>query len=410
MEITSSEKGIAAMDNFDGYLEKHFVDPHGVIYTFIDAATLKPADDAFYEPYAKIKPTLFNSPCHWGPDNFTPAELGMYENCGMTTGAYLNSLCSALRTPGSGTEEIRKRAKRSFDALVYIYNIGQTLEKGFFPKIWGDRLSHQTSTDQCLYTVHSMHNYYPFASEADREKIAEIIIGIAEFWQRRKYVLTYFDRVNMVWPPLRFPPLLMLAYRYSGKEAFRKEALRILNEHRDIVPEYLVRNGYLYCSADHIAMDTMNFELMVDFAPLPEEWFEKLYSGLRKEWGQYRKSLTEDGFFWINMYYDQKTETAVPREKECPRSAWSTMIVRAGLQLSRLIPEIYPDARKAAELVLNKLAPEKMYYYHPDDKEQLDPERRYRMLFLSGDAISNRQWAYRLLREYDAKGHIDGGY
>ena len=398
------------MKNFDAFLEKHFADRNGVIYTLIDAATLKPADDAFYEPYAKIKPTLFNAPCRWGPDHFTPAEMGWYENCGMTTGCYLESLCSVLRTPGDGTEEIRKRAKRTFDALVYIYNTGQAWEKGFFPKIWGDRLSHQTSTDQCLYAVHSMHNYYPFASEEDRKKIAEIIVGIAEFWHRRKYILTYYDRVDMVWPPLRFPPLLMLAYRYSGNEDLKKEALRILNEHRDIIPEYLVRGEYMGASADCMTMDTMNFELMVDFAPLPEEWHEMLFSGLRKEWNQRKQSLTPDGYYRPNMHYDQKTGIAVPREKGCPRSAWSTMIVRAGLQLSRLIPDIYPEAREAAELVLNQLAPEDMNYYHPEDKEQFESEQRYKMLFLSGDAITNRQWAYRLLREYDAKGHIGGGY
>ena len=110
------------------------------------------------------------------------------------------------------------------------------------------------------------------------------------------------------------------------------------------------------------------------------------------------------------MRYDVQTGTAVPSAKGCPRSAWSTMIVRAGLQLSRLIPEIYPETREVAERVLNNLSPEDMNYYHPDDKEQFAPEQRYKMLFLSGDAITNRQWAYRLLREYDAKGRIDGGY
>ena len=398
------------MENFDSFIEEHFVDPHGVVYTMLDAATLKPADAAFFAPFAKIKSTCRNSLRTWGPDTFSPEEFWAYENCGMTTGAYLNSLCSALRTPGDGTEEIRKRAKRTFDALVHIYDIGQTLEKGFFPKIWGNRLTNQTSTDQCLYAVHSMHNYYPFASEKDRKKIAEIIVGIAEFWYRKNYILTYLDRKDMVWPPLRFPPLLMLAYRYSGNEDFRTEALRILNAHRDSIPEYLVRNDWLYCSADHLTMDTMNFELMADFAPVPEEWHEILYPGLRKEWGQYRKSLTPDGYYWINMHYDQKTETALPLEKECPRSGWSTMIVRAGLQLSRLIPDIYPEALEAAEPVLNKLAPEEMYYYHPDDKRQFPPDRHGEMLFLSGDAIANRQWAYRLFREYDVKGHIDAGY
>jgi len=405
----SDKKGLFAMKNFDTFLEEHFLDSNGVVYTMIDAATLKPMKDSFFEPFAKIKPNGENVVCTWGPDTFSPVDFWLYENCGMTTGAYLNSLCSAMRTPGSDTPEIRKRAKRTFDAQCYMYGIGQTFEKGFFPKIWGNRLSRQTSTDQCLYTVHSMHNYYPFASAEDQKMISEIIVSIADFWYKRKYILTYYLKKDMVWPPLRFPPLLMLAYRYSGNEEYRTEALRILNLHRNEVPEYLVRNEYLSNSADCMTMDTMNTELMVDFSPLPEEWCVMMLDGLRKEWQQRKRSLTPDGFYWTNMCYDLQTETATPKGKNCPRSAWSSMIVRAGLQLSRLIPDIYEEAREAAEIILNKLSPEEMYYYHPEDKEHFSPELQYKMLFLSGDAIVNRQWAYRLMKEYDAKGFIDVG-
>ena len=74
-------------------------------------------------------------------------------------------------------------------------------------------------------------------------------------------------------------------------------------------------------------------------------------------------------------------------------------VVRSGLQMSRFMPEIYPDARRLAENVLAKLLPEEMYYYHPDDAYHLPRYRQYNNQFLSGDAIANRQWAYRLYNE-----------
>jgi len=43
------------MGNFDSFLEEHFIDSNGVVYSQIDAATLKPMTDAFFEPFAQIK-------------------------------------------------------------------------------------------------------------------------------------------------------------------------------------------------------------------------------------------------------------------------------------------------------------------------------------------------------------------
>ena len=402
-------------DNFDPFLENYFLDANGVVYTGILLDTLRPPENEFFQRYlpADEKPvskkTLQMPTLHtvWGPDAFSLADFWAYENCGMTTGAYLNALCSALRTPGCDTPEIRKRAKRTFDAQQYIFRIGSQWEYGFFPKIWGNRFSYQTSTDQMLYTIHSMHNYYPFASPEDQAEITRLIPAMADFWMKRNYILTYYNRENMVWPPLRFPSFLMMAWKYSGEEKYRKEALRILEENKNHIAEHLVEEHWaephiLIHSADAVTMDTMNIEMMTDFAPLPEPYRQLLLDGLKKVWLQRKKTLCSDGFYWINMLYDLKTGIATPQKSGCPRSGWSTMIVRAGLEISRLIPEFYPEAKEAAELVLSSLKPEEMYYYHPDDAEQLEPHLRYKTRFLSGDAIANRQWAYYLLQEMEA--------
>lgn len=405
--------------NFDSFLEDHFIDPNGVVYTSLHLDTLLPPTDEFfrrYEPEKKEIPScsalqIPNSQTTWGPDSFSMAEFWAYENCGMCTGAYLNALCCAMRTPGYDTPDIRKRAKRTFDAQLYIFRLGNRWEYGFFPKIWGNRFSYQTSTDQMLYTIHSMHNYYPFATREDRAEIARLIPAMADFWMKRNYTLTYYNIKDMVWPPLRFPSFLMMAWKYSGEEKYRKEALRILEESKGHITEHLIeyRPEYpteplaLVHSGDAITMDTMNIEMMIDYVPMPEPYRQKLLDGLKKVWHQRKKTLCPDGFYWINMAYDLQTDTAVPKPVECPRSGWSTMIVRAGLEISRLIPEIFPEAKAAAELVLAKLKPEEMYYYHPDDAEQLKPDSRFKMQFLSGDAIANRQWSYYLLKELEAE-------
>ena len=391
------------MDEFDRFIEDHFIDAHGVVYSQIDVATLQPLQDDFFRSWGGDNTDTWGG--GWGEDHFSAAEYWSYENCGMCTGAYLNSLCCALRLPGIDEEDVRRRAKRTFDGLVYIYRIGQAWERGFFPKIWGNRLSHQTSTDQVLYAMHSMHNYYPFSSAEDRKSIEEMIPAMAEFWMNRNYVLSYYHVKDMVWPPLRFPSFLMLAWKYSGKEKFRKEALRILDENIGRIPENSRRkHGSLYAMADAITMDTMNHEILLDFAPVPEHYRKVLLDGLRIMWEEGKATLTPDGFHPFSVPCDPITArpTAGP-EKNGPRMAWSTMVVRAGLEMARLLPDLLPETMAAAEIVLKKLRPEEMYYYHPADAEKLPEKNRYKACFLSGDAIANRQWALHLYQGYQQK-------
>jgi hypothetical protein len=41
-----------------------------------------------------------------------------------------------------------------------------------------------------------------------------------------------------------------------------------------------------------------------------------------------------------------------------------------------------------------------MYYCHPEDADEFEKPYQFKTRFLSGDAITNRQWAYYLLAEY----------
>jgi len=380
------------MDLMQIFLEKHFVDENGVVYSQIDAETLRPTDAGTFSG-AEVPA--------WYPSGVTLPDFWNYENCGMTTGGYLSALCTMLADDRrKDRERLRAPARRTFRALCRIYDIGAAWEEGFFPKIWGNRFSRQTSTDQYLYAMSAMDRYYPIASAEERGLIRKMIPAMAGFWRRHNYTLTYYQVKDMVWPPLRFPPLLLLACKYDRKGNMEEEALRILSENMEDIPENSRRkSGRLYHLADAVTMEVMGQILLLESEFLPSSFRPVLTAGMEKIWVEARQTLTEDGFYWTSLPCDRSSGAVLPgREAQYgARSAWSTMVVRAGLQLSAYVPSLKKETRQYAERVLAKLTPETLYYYHPDDAGKLERSRRFEVRFLSGDAIVNYLWAEALL-------------
>lgn len=380
------------MDLMQTFLENHFLDENGVVYSQIDAKTLLPVNA---ETFTGVKTP------EWYPAGMTLPDFWNYENCGMTTGGYLSALCCMLAdNPGKDRDLLKAQAQRSFRALHYIYTIGMEWEEGFFPKIWGNRLSRQTSTDQYLYAMFAMDRYYPIASEEERSLIRKMIPAMADFWRKRNYTLTYYHVKDMVWPPLRFPSFLLLADKYAPDEGRTEEALRILSENLEKIPENSRRkSGRLYHLADAVTMDVMDQILMLESEFLPSSFRAALTAGMEKIWFEARQTLTEDGFYWTSMPCDCSSGIVIPgtEAQYGARSAWSTMVVRAGLQLSAYVPSLKEETRQCAERVLAKLTPEMLYYYHPDDAGKLDQSKQFEVNFLSGDAVVNYVWAEALL-------------
>ena len=380
------------MDLMQTFLETHFLDENGIVYSQIDTGTLRPVDA---ETFAGAETPA------WYPAGMTLPDFWSYENCGMTSGGYLSTLCTILADARrKDRERIRTLARRTFRALHRIYTIGMQWEEGFFPKIWGNHFSRQTSTDQYLYAMFAMDQYYPLASEEERSLIRKMIPAMVEFWRKRNYTLTYYHVKDMVWPPLRFPPLLLLACKYAPEESRKEEALRILSENMEKIPENSRRkSGRLYHLADAVTMDVMNLILMLESAFLPSSFRSVLTAGMEKIWFEARQTLTEDGFYWTSMPCDCSTGIVIPgtEAQYGARSAWSTMVVRAGLQLSACVPALKEETRQCAERVLAKLTPETLYYYHPDDAGKLDRSKQFEVRFLSGDAVVNYLWTEALL-------------
>ncbi len=396
-------------------LDTCFTSREGVIYSSLDRETRRPTDEHTFRgatPLSSLKGKGTNSRELY-VEGYTRPEVAAHENSGMATGAALAAAVMACRRTGSG--EALRRARRLFGGLRRICEVGATYEPGFITKYYGARFTYETSNDQCLYVTWGLDAYRELAAAEEREFIVRQIPAIADFWMRHNYTYTYFEHKDMKWPPLRFPALLAIAYEYTGDEKYRRASEDIMAENIDCVPEFAVipryRNRrysdyeeahdirYLHGMADAVTMDTMHLSLLLRC--LPESRFAPQWrKGVETIWDEARRVLTPDGKCLTLAFYQMQDGQTVEPYADSPlpwaRTAWSTMIVRAGLQGLSCMPHRRGEIIAAATRVLEALGPHDLTYY--EDLHGFPESRRFLERFLSGDAISNWLWAYELLQ------------
>ena len=398
----------------EAWAEDHFIDPNGVVYTSLDKSSGTPLANAFFKPEDE---SLVVPGC-------TAAEFWNYENCGMTTGAYLQAM--VCRYEAEHNPAVLQQARRSYLALKHVYDMGKQLEEGFFPKIYGARFSNQTSTDQVLYAVLALDRFIPYAEAQERLDIARMIRYMIQFWVKRHYHYSYFNLPDMLWPLARFPSLLLLAYNHSGDPLFKVEYDRLLAEgvsrhpgeeqlrpkqNGEIKPiDYEIQqHAWLIGNmADCVTMDVMELDYLLRNDAI-NTWAATWRQSARQMWKEAQLTLASDGKVFVNMLVDMDTGIARTPEpvyfekansfagqtyscyRSGAKSGWSSMIARAGVQAARHLPE-RPEIVGEAQRILEALDLCDLTYL--DQPERLLPRHRFRTRFLSGDAMSNWLWAY----------------
>jgi len=399
----------AKAHSIEQWVEDHFVDDLGVIYTFIDKNTFKPPQEQLFHD-AGPGMNIFD----FHVENYTRGEVAAYENCGMCTGAYMQALLFRFRRERD--PEALRKARRGYNAIKAIFNLGKQLETGFFPKIYGQRFSVQTSTDQVLYAATALDHYYEFASATEQREISDMITQMVYFWVRRQYRYTYFHWPNMIWPSMRFPALLQLAYKHSADHVFLREYDKFIAAGITREPEYSElarkRNGEISPSefeqkngawliehmGDWLTMDVMNFATLLNLvpdSPLVENWKRCMLS----TWDIAKLTLAPDGKYYSQLLLDMKDHSLrrLPGYEQDgsdfhgSKSGWSTMLARGAVMVSKYSPQ-NPELEIAATKVLTALDIADLTYY--DEPERLAPRYRFKTRFLSGDAITNWLWAY----------------
>jgi len=412
-----SEKNLAARArDIEAWVEDRFVDPRGIVYTYIDTKHEKPLTDAFFEPG--------QVPIHLpGTEGYTPAEWHNYENCGMTTSAYLQALLyrfSVDKDPAA-----LKRARRCFAAIRDVYEMGKQLDEGFFPKIYGNRFSEQTSTDQVLYAMLALDHYHWYAEDAERKEASEMIASLIRFWVKRGYRYKYFWIQDMLWPLGRFPSLLLMGYKHSGDETFKKEYDRLLAEgvnqgpiesrlapklsgEAKPLPYEIRHNAWIIGELEgSVSMDVMELDYLLRNDP-ENEWVGQWKKSIKQIWDEGKLVLAPDGTMYVHVLVDMKTgkprrpEPEFFRESEGKddwigfryvagaRSADSTFIARAGIQGYTHVRD--PAIREASRHIIRSLDRKGLRSYY--DPERYPPELRHRTQFYSGDGVTNWLWGY----------------
>ncbi len=389
----------------EDWVEDHFIDPHGVVYTALDRQTARPLTASSFDAAVDM---------HKYVPGVAPADFWHYENCGMTTGAYLQAL--VCRHAVTGDAAALARARRSFHALRHIYEMGEELEEGFFPKIYGGRFSNQTSTDQVLYAVMALDAFAPHAAAAERAEIARMISCMIDFWVKRKYRYLYYHNPDMLWPLARFPSLLLLAYKHSGDAKFQDEYRRLLAEgvNRQPGESRLLRkrsgagktsdyereqHAWLIAHlADAATMDIMELDYLLRHDP-QNSWAGCWRESVRTMWEEGRLAIGDDGTYYIEVLVDMDTGAARRPAARCdagPRitgasSGWGSMIARAGVQAAAHLAGPQAAIAIAKKALAAQDIPDFTYM---NDPERWPPELRYKTKFYSGDAVSNWLWAY----------------
>ena len=399
------------------WFENHFLDHHGIAYTYLDTETEQPLTDAFFQPEdAPI--------CHPG---VTPAGWHRYENCSLTTAAYMMGLL--YRYTVEKDPVALDRARKCYRALKHIYEAGKQLEEGFLPKLYDDKFSEETSTDQVLYVMYALDFFHQFATAPEKAEVDQMMTHIVNFWVKRNYCYTYFWMKDMPWPMNRFPTLLLMAYNHSGDPIFKKEYDRILATgvtHEAVEarlflkrkPEYepipfeKKMNAYLLGELDgSVSMGIMEMCYLLKHDP-QNTWAPNWRLSIQQQSDEANLVLAPDGTMYVHVLVDMETgvsrrmEPGFFREEENEghsmgdwvgfryasgsRSCDSTFIARALVQAHVHMHDAEMDA--AARNVFQSLDIKGMRSYY--DPERYLPELRHRTRLYSGDGTASWLWGY----------------
>lgn len=419
-EIGAANRALESRaQEIEDWAEAHFIDGNGVVYTVINADTQQPPDPSLFADLgAAFQADAYVPDC-------APEDFWGYENCGMTTGAYLQAM--VFRYLVERDPIALARARRCCAALQYIYEIGKEYEDGFFPKIYGGRFSNQTSSDQVLYCVMALDRYWPLADTEDQQQISHMIADMVRFWVRHDYKFRYYTRPQIEWPLGRFPALLLLAYNHSHDDAFEREYRRLLDAGVTDAPEFLrlapKQSGetpptafeqesgvwLIVSTPDFFAMDVMQFDYKLRNDP-DNRRCASWKNSIALMWDEARIMLSPDGKAYYCVLVDRDTgDVCRPDEKlpeqNIPESIYAlreakwarvTMTARSAVQAAAFFPGNREMVSAAKHILTSMTGRDMVSLVDVDlsDSKRVPPRHRCRTRFLCGDTMSNWLWAY----------------
>lgn len=405
----NSEPDVRWIENL---FEQKLRDPDGILRAMLKLDTLtpwKPEDTGENDLHAVIP----------GYETMPLADYLNYENTGMVQGTYLSALTFKYRV--TGDEAVRELAKLTFRGIVKVYEMSQSIAPGFYCKPWGGHVTDETSSDQYIYTMYGMDDYYPLADQNEQEQIRTMMTAMVRFWLDHGYDWNYYG-VMLHWRQVRFISFMALALKYGGGPEFETELKRLteLQETSTATPfgSTPAENTWkepgkpvrLNIGPEASLSTFLSFEAAMERNNRP-----RFMEICRESMKLGRMGLAGDGTTYPKLLQDP--ESGEFREMDPARSTFtrtqfqspiyglnapfrkggmqSTMFARFVLAFEKFDPQC--GGRKLAEDLLRQVGTKHLTWFE-DPYGIFPPEMRWMTNVFSGDAAAHWLWVYWKLR------------
>jgi len=400
-----------------GLITEVAVDEHHLVRTAIHADGLRPLveDDV--------------PPCPYQRPNTSAVGTVTYEDAGMATGAFLSSQCIRFRLTGDA--EASENARRAFEGLRFIYELGrEDREAGYFPKPYDARSSDQISRDQYLFAMTGLGNYHGLADTQTRTAIEQMLDTMADYWIDLEYTHSYFGL-----PPSShladymgalFLGLIRLPYAFTGADRFLREYTRLFEEEglgprmretlraRFLAGETYDGATYFRQNENPIMMKCMAIDHLWDADPGQQDvwrdaleafWHDDLFIALDETDGMTYCVVGFDAERNATFLTEPGVIPGLTNPLNLPQLTWGGRRKRVGSAQTAYAATVIasrlgatPCAQKA-RLILEKLTRESFRGLTVPDERHIPPGDAWEQSILQTGYMSFWLWAYWLGRE-----------
>ena len=221
----------AKADVIQSLVEKSFFHPSGLFYSML-------LIDGPHHLRPMTRADMATADLHGSPDEETAeaakSEGYTFENSITSAGNYLQS--QAARFRATADPAARAEAVRALGSLRLIFDYGRKHGRaGWLGKPYGLVPKDHSTPDQYLDALLGLYRFREIASADERQTIDAMLRDIADFMTRRNYQIWNLDEPedsrswNLAEPYCNATYVLAqaLAFRATGEEKYRREALRL---------------------------------------------------------------------------------------------------------------------------------------------------------------------------------------
>ena len=385
-----------------GFIEEYMVDECGLVYSDINANTLKPWTNEELQKFDVFP--LFRK---------YPANYETYEDSLMATGEYALSQIVKYRV----TQDSKALATASHQiyAILRVLYEGELYEKGYLPKPYGGvrraSYSHEISPDQYIKAYVALRAYQPYAPVSLKRIIDSYLVSIADYFFVRNFVHPYFE-ATIVNPNKAahsiciYIPSLYIAYKVTGNRKYKDAINRFDSVLENLLNVFNIGN-FNICS-----LLVEGLSLALDEG-LEDERFKNI---IKRLWEINIPMVSNDG---LGYEYSGITDEnqCIPGMDEEPSSlkweflSWRSNAKTSGVlkmsSIATLVDKYFPEieAYKMGLFILDKIKePKKMRRLIDMDGEQVLPQHHYLTESICGVSIASWVLGYWRLQERKIKG------